>query len=232
MTCGKEDDIKGGHESGTPLDAAALRKALLVYAVTDRAWLGGKSLSEQVEDALKGGASFIQLREKELDESAFLKEAFEIKKLAQQYKVPFVINDNVEIAIQCGADGVHVGQSDMRAAAVRKRLGENKILGVSVSTVEEAIQAVKDGADYLGVGAVFSTLTKSDADQVSYNQLKEICNAVTIPVVAIGGITRENIDQLYGSGIQGVALVSAIFGAENIQQATNQLVVLAKQLSV
>lgn len=208
----------------------ALRKALLLYAVTDRAWVGEKCLSAQVHEALAGGATMIQLREKDLEEEAFLQEAMEIKSLTEQYQVPFIINDNVPFAIKCGADGVHVGQEDMGAGEARTLLGANKIVGVSVSTVDEAIRAEKEGADYVGVGAVFPTSTKLDANTVSVEQLKDICSAVTLPVVAIGGITAENIDQLYGSGIQGVALVSAIFGADDIQKATRELANLVKPL--
>lgn len=208
----------------------ALRKALLLYAVTDRAWVGEKSLSAQVHEALDGGTTMIQLREKDLEEEAFLQEAMEIKIITEQYQVPFIINDNVPFAIKCGADGVHVGQEDMGAAEARTLLGTNKIVGVSVSTVDEAIRAEKEGADYLGVGAVFPTSTKLDANTVSVEELKDICGAVTIPVVAIGGISAGNIDQLYGSGIHGVAVVSAIFGADDIQKATRELANLVKPL--
>lgn len=199
------------------------RKSLLLYAVTDRTWLNGATLYEQVEKALKGGATFIQLREKELDDESFLKEAFEIKKLCRQYNVPFVINDNVEIAKEINADGVHVGQSDMEASNVRNIIGKDKILGVSAQTVEQAILAEKEGADYLGVGAVFGTTSKSDADDVSIDTLKEICEAVNIPVVAIGGICADNVLKLEKSGISGVAVISAIFGAKDIESATKNL---------
>lgn len=195
----------------------------LVYAVTDRSWLHGESLCSQVEKALKGGATFIQLREKELDEVQFLKVAIEIKELCKKYHVPFVVNDNVEIAIKVAADGVHVGQSDMEAGNVREKLGKDKIIGVSAQTVEQALLAEEHGADYLGVGAVFPTGTKLDAVEVGYDRLKEICNAVHIPVVAIGGITRDNIIQLKGSGVSGVAVVSAIFASKDIEAATKEL---------
>ena len=199
------------------------KKDLLLYAVTDRAWLRGETLYGQVEKALKGGATFMQLREKNLDEEHFLQEAVEIKELCKKYHVPFVINDNVHIAVKMDADGVHVGQSDMEAGDVRAKLGPDKIVGVSAQTVEQAVLAEKRGADYLGVGAVFSTGTKLDADDVSYETLKAICETVSIPVVAIGGITKDNLMELKGSGIDGIAVVSAIFAQENIEEATKEL---------
>ena len=203
---------------------------MLLYAVTDRYWTGKQSLMEQVECALKGGATCIQLREKDLDPAKFLEEAVQMKKLCHQYHVPFIIDDNVSIALQCEADGIHVGQSDMKAEEVRKRVGEQMILGVSAQTVEQAEEAVRAGADYLGVGAVFSTTTKLDADHVSYATLKQICEAVDIPVVAIGGISKDNILQLKGSGVDGVALVSAIFSAEDIEQECRTLAELSTQM--
>ena len=206
------------------------KKDLLLYAVTDRSWLGEQTLCEQVEEALKGGATFVQLREKELDEESFLAEAVEIQKLCRRYRVPFVINDNVEIARKINADGVHVGQSDMEAGNVRTLLGEDKILGVSAQTVEQAVLAERCGADYLGVGAVFQTSSKSDADNVSHDTLKAICEAVRIPVVAIGGIGKHNVSELCGSGICGVAVISAIFGAEDIENATAELKALTERV--
>lgn len=200
-----------------------LKKDLLLYAVTDRSWLGEETLYEQVEKALKGGATFVQLREKELDEEHFLEEAIALKELCHKYHVPFVINDNVTIAKEVDADGVHVGQSDMEADDVRKILGEDKILGVSAQTVEQAVLAEKMGADYLGVGAVFSTSTKKDASAISKERVKAICEAVHIPVIAIGGITADNILTLKGSGICGIAVVSAIFAAKDIEDATGVL---------
>lgn len=199
------------------------KKDLLLYAVTDSRWTGKQTLYQQIEEALKGGATFIQLREKDLDEESFLKEAKEIKELCRKKGVPFVINDNVEIALQTDADGVHVGQKDMEALDVRAKLGPDKIIGVSAQTVEQAVQAEKHGADYLGVGSVFTTGTKLDAGHVSYDTLKEICSAVSIPVIAIGGITKENLGQLAGSGVCGVAVVSAIFAQDNIEEAARKL---------
>lgn len=200
------------------------KKDMQVYAVTDRHWLKGESLYSQVEKALEGGATFIQLREKNLDEEHFLQEAVEIQKLCKKYQVPFVINDNVTIALEMDADGVHVGQDDMEAGDVRQRLGADKIIGVSAHNVEEALLAQEKGADYLGVGAVFPTSSKDDVSVLSFETLKEICAAVDIPVVAIGGINRDNIDKLTGSGIDGVAVISAIFAQEDITAATQELV--------
>ena len=206
------------------------REDLLVYAITDRSWLNGESLYSQVEKSLKGGATFMQLREKNLDDETFYQEAVELKALCARYHVPFVINDNVDIALRMDADGVHVGQSDMEAGDVRSKLGPDKIIGVSCKTVEEALKAQARGADYLGVGAVFPTDTKLDASEVSFDRLKEICAAVDIPVVAIGGINAGNILQLSGSGVDGVAVVSAIFGAEDPGRATSELRKLSAQM--
>lgn len=206
------------------------KKTMLLYAVTDRAWTTQQSLYEQVEVALKNGATCIQLREKDLNEDVFLTEAVALSGLCKQYRIPFIINDNVDIAIQCDADGIHVGQEDMVASDVRERVGKGMIIGVSVNTVEEALEAVKNGADYLGLGAVFSTSTKTDVDQMSYKTLSDICNAVQIPTVAIGGISNKNILQLSGSGIDGVAVVSAIFAADDIGAATGELLALANQM--
>lgn len=199
------------------------KKDLLLYAVTDRSWLGSVTLYSQVEKALKGGATFIQLREKELGDGKFLEEAREIKELCKKYHVPFVINDNVDIAIAVDADGVHVGQSDMEAGSVRELIGKDKILGVSAQTVKQAVLAERKGADYLGVGAVFHTGSKADADDVSHETLKEICKAVSIPVVAIGGISKDNVMELSDSGICGIAVISAIFAQPDIVKATAEL---------
>ena len=206
------------------------KKAMLLYAVTDRAWVGKQSLYEQVESALKGGATCVQLREKELDDTAFLNEAIEISALCKQYGVPFFINDNVEIAIKCHADGIHVGQEDMEVAQVCQRVGNDMIIGVSVHSVEEALEAVKNGADCLGVGAMFATSTKTDADVLSKEILRDICAAVDIPVVAIGGISKSNIHQLAGSGVDGVALVSAIFAADDIENECRLLRRLSEKM--
>ena len=206
------------------------KKAMLLYAVTDRAWVGKQSLYEQVESALKGGATCIQLREKELDDEAFLNEAIEISALCRQYGVPFFINDNVEIAIKCHADGIHVGQEDMEAAQVRQRVGNDMMIGVSAHSVEEALEAVRNGADCLGVGAMFSTSTKTDVSVLPKEILCDICAAVDIPVVAIGGIGKSNISQLAGTGVDGVALVSAIFGADDIESECRLLRRLSEEM--
>ena len=206
------------------------KRHMLLYAVTDRAWTGKQTLYEQVEAALKGGVTCVQLREKELDETAFLQEAKELCALCRRYGVPFLVNDNVEIAIACGADGIHVGQEDLAAGEVRRRVGETMILGVSVHTVEEACQAVRDGADYLGLGAVFPTSTKTDVEQMSNETLQAICDAVDVPIVAVGGINRGNILRLAGSGVDGVALVSAIFSAEDIEGTCRELRALSEKM--
>lgn len=198
-------------------------KAMTLYAVTDAAWAGKQTLMEQVKDALDGGITFLQLREKNLDRDAFLKEAREMAELSRQYHVPFVVNDEVEIALECGADGVHVGQDDMACQNARKLLGPDKIIGVSVHNVEEALKAQADGADYLGLGAVKATPTKTDAKVVEFEEIQRVCEAVSIPVVAIGGIKKDNLMELQGSHVDGIAVVSAIFGAEDIGQETENL---------
>ena len=199
------------------------KKYMLLYAVTDRAWVGTKSLYEQVKEALENGVTCVQLREKELNESDFLKEAKQISAICKEYKVPFIVNDNVNIAIACKADGIHIGQEDMELTNVRKLVGKGMIIGVSAHTVEEAIKAQEGGADYIGIGAVFATSTKTDVDVLSFETLRSICEAVDIPTVAIGGIKKDNICKLKGSGIDGVAVVSAIFAAKDIATATKEL---------
>ena len=207
-----------------------VKKAMLLYAITDRTWLGNNSLYEQVEDAIKGGATFIQLREKNLSYEKFLEEAKKIKEITDKYGVPFVINDNVEIAKEIDADGVHVGQSDTEAKRAREILGKDKIIGISAGNLKEAIDAEKNGADYIGIGAMFHTDTKSDATSVTFEEAKEITGKVNIPVVAIGGINSENILSLKGTGIDGVAVISAIFSHENIYDATHKLRKLVEEL--
>ena len=203
---------------------------MLLYAVTDRAWTGKQSLYEQVECALKGGVTCVQLREKEMGQEEFLEEAKEISALCKQYGVPLFINDNVEVAVQCHADGIHVGQEDMAAAQVRKKVGDGMMIGVSVHSVQEALDAVQNGADCLGVGAMFSTSTKKDAEVLPKEVLREICAAVDIPVVAIGGIGKSNLLELAGTGVDGVALVSAIFSAEDIEGECRLLRKLSEQM--
>lgn len=207
------------------------KETMQLYAVTDRMWTGKQTLMEQVEDALKGGATCVQLREKELDEETFLQEAIEMKALCEKYGVPFIVNDNVDIAIKCKADGIHVGQKDMEAGNVRALAGEGMIIGVSTQTMEQAIAAEKAGADYLGVGAMFSTTTKLDAREVTHEMAKKITDAVDIPVVAIGGINKKNMLELKGTGVDGVALVSAIFGAENIEAECKELKALSEEMT-
>ena len=196
-------------------------KDLLLYAVTDRHWLNGRTLVDVVKESLDGGVTMIQLREKSLDEGKFLEEAKELQALCRERHVPFIVNDNVDIAKAMDADGVHVGQDDM--AALDAKLGPDKLIGVSAHTVEEALLAEKQGADYLGVGAVFPTSSKSDVGEMSYETLKAICKAVSIPVVAIGGISGENVGKLAGSGICGVAVISAIYAQKDIRAAAADL---------
>ena len=200
-----------------------LEKSLLLYAVTDRHWTGEKTLFQQTEEAIKGGATFVQIREKNLEEQEFEEEAIRLKKLCGKYKIPFVINDNVQLAKKIDADGVHIGQDDMNLLEARKILGEQKIIGVSAQTVEEAVLAENQGADYLGVGAVFQTGSKDDAIEVPLETLKKICKAVKIPVVAIGGITKDNVSKLKNSGICGISVISAIFAQKDITAATKDL---------
>ena len=199
------------------------RKSLQLYALTDSHWLNGRTLYSVVKESLEGGVTFLQLREKELDEEHFLEEARELQKLCREYQVPFVINDNVDIAAAINADGVHVGQSDMEAGDVRAKLGPDKIIGVTAKTVEQAVLAQERGADYLGVGAVFHTDSKADAKEISFDTLKDICKAVSIPVIAIGGITEENVRELAGSGICGIAVISAIYAQRDIKKAAENL---------
>lgn len=206
------------------------RESLLLYAIMDRTLLCGDVLAKQAEESIQGGATFMQLREKELPFEEFVIRARCIKTVTDRYRVPFVINDNVEVALASGADGVHVGQSDRAAKEVRRIIGEEKILGVSAMTVEQAILAEQDGADYLGVGAVFPTPTKEDAHYITLDTLKAICDSVSIPVVAIGGINESNILQLCESGIDGVAVISALFSRPDIRAAAKRLRALAEKL--
>ena len=206
------------------------KKYMHLYAVTDRAWTGNKTLYEQIKEALENGVTCVQLREKNLDEAIFIEEAKKICVLCRQYNTPFIVNDNVNVAIASNADGIHIGQDDMGLKDVRKIVGENMIIGISAHTVEEAKFAQENGADYIGIGAVFETSTKNDVDVIPYEKVKSICDAVDIPKVAIGGINAENILKLKGSGIDGVAVVSAIFGAKDIGKATKELYTLANNL--
>jgi thiamine-phosphate pyrophosphorylase len=206
------------------------KNALRLYVVTDRSWLGDKTLAEEVEKILDSGATFLQLREKDMDHDTMLSEAKQIGKIAKEKGIPFVINDSVDICLQSDADGVHVGQKDQNAKEVRAMIGPDKILGVSAQTVEQALKAQAAGADYLGVGAVFGTTTKPDANEVSLQTLKEICEAVSIPVVAIGGIHAGNVMELKSSGANGIAVISAIFAQKDVEDATKKLRNLSDQM--
>ena len=203
---------------------------LLLYAVTDRAWVGKKALLDQIEEALRGGVTLLQLREKNLPEEEFLKEAVQVKELCRRYNVPLIINDNVDVAEKSGADGVHVGIEDAPVGEIRRRMGPDFIIGATAKTVEQAVFAERSGADYLGVGAVYPSPTKKNAIRITKEQLLEICSAVSIPAVAIGGITAENLPPLAGSGIAGAAVVSAVFGAENPETAARQLKEILKTI--
>ncbi len=196
---------------------------LLLYAVTDRAWVGRQTLLEQIEDALQGGVTMVQLREKELPEDAFTAEAMEVKALCHRYGVPLLIDDNVDVALKSGADGVHVGIEDTPVAEIRARAGRDFIIGATAKTVEQARAAQAAGADYLGVGAVFPSPTKKNAVRITVEQLRDICGSVTIPAVAIGGISLDNIRELRGGGMRGVAVISALFGADDIAGAARAL---------
>ncbi|MDF2514353.1 MAG: thiamine-phosphate diphosphorylase [Herbinix sp.] len=207
------------------------KEGMRLYLVTDRTWLKGRQLTDQVEESLRAGVTLVQLREKDMPFHEFLKEAQRIKSLTRQYQVPFIINDNVEIAIASEADGVHLGQEDGDIVQARERLGVHKIIGISVHNVEEALTAQKNGADYIGVGAVFPTNTKKDANSLSLEMLKAICDAVTIPVVAIGGITKDNIMSLKGSGVDGVAVISAILAKQDIAVAAKEMFELSGLMS-
>ena len=199
------------------------KEHLLLYAVTDRAWVGKQTLLEQIEDALKGGVTIVQLREKELDEESFVAEAIEVRELCHRYHVPLIINDNMEVALKSGADGVHVGIEDAPVSDIRKRVGKDFIIGATAKTVEQAKLAEESGAEYLGVGAVFPSPTKKNAIRITKEQLHEICSSVSIPAVAIGGISLNNVSEITGGGMQGIAVVSAIFAADDIQAAAAQL---------
>lgn len=212
-------------------DMKLKREDVLLYAITDRTWLNGRRLYDQVKETLEGGATIIQIREKDLDDESFIKEALEIKSLCSQYNVPLIINDNIDVALKVDADGVHIGQDDMNAKNVRALLGPDKIIGVSAHNVEEALAAVNAGADYLGSGAAFSTDSKSNVNIIDRTELKNICKAVDIPVTAIGGINEKNILELSGLGISGVAVISAIFAADDIKEQTIKLKQLARRIT-
>lgn len=208
-----------------------IRRSMLLYAVTDSDWLKpGQTLAQVTEDVLSNGATFLQIREKKMAHTAFLAEAKELQSIAAQHHVPFVVNDAIDIALELDADGVHVGQSDIVGKDVRAMIGPDKILGISANTVETAVAAQKAGADYIGVGAAFPTTTKEDASSLTLEEMRAICDAVDIPVVAIGGINAKNLMQLSGSGVDGVAVVSAIFAQPDPGAATRQLLELSCQM--
>lgn len=196
------------------------KEMLLLYAVTDRKWTGEKNLYQQVEEALKGGATLIQLREKNMSQEEFLKEAREMTALCHRYGTALIINDNVEVALKSGADGVHVGIEDIPVKEIRKQAPGDFIIGATAKTTEQAQRAEKEGADYLGVGAVFPSPTKKNAIRITTEELRKICSSVRIPAVAIGGITSENAGSLAGGGMAGMAVVSAVFGASDIKKET------------
>ena len=206
------------------------KEMLLLYAVTDRSWTGRQTLYEQIEDALKGGVTLVQLREKNLVEEAFIEEAVQIKELCHRYQVPLIINDNVDVALKSGADGVHVGIEDAPVADIRKKVGKDFIIGATAKTIEQAKNSEASGADYLGVGAVFPSPTKKNAIRISTEQLREICTSVSIPAVAIGGISKDNVQEIKGGGMDGIAVVSAIFAAKDIEKATADLKEKAKEV--
>lgn len=206
------------------------KSMMKLYAITDQSWLNGKTLYEQVEEALKGGVTCVQLREKTLDEDVFLLEARELVSLCHRYNVPLIINDNIEIALKSKADGVHLGQDDACIEEARKVLGQNAIIGVSTHTVDEAIKACQKGADYFGAGAVFVSNTKTNTIPMSKETLKQICEVSSVPVVAIGGITKERLSYFKATGIDGVALISAVFNNENIEEACKELHVLLDEI--
>lgn len=193
---------------------------LRLYAVTDQAWVGRQTLLEQIEDALKGGATIVQLREKNMDEEAFVEEAIAVRNLCRKYNVPLIINDNVDVALKSRADGVHVGIEDTPVEEIRKRVPADFIIGATCKTIGQAKAAEAAGADYIGVGAVFPSSTKTSAVRITNEQLREIVSSVAIPAVAIGGICCENVCEMKGSSVSGVAVVSAIFAAEDIEKAT------------
>lgn len=213
-----------------PFSKEEIKKSMCLYAVTDSMWLGNRTLPEVVKEALEGGATFLQIREKNLAYPEFVKLATEVKAVTDAYHIPYVVDDDVELAKEIDADGVHIGQSDLALVEARRVLGPDKIIGVSAHSVAEAIEAERNGADYLGVGSVFTTSTKLDAEAVSKATLKEICEAVSIPVVAIGGIQKDNMLQLKGTKVDGVAVVSAIFAAPDIRQAAKELRMTADEL--
>lgn len=195
----------------------------ILYAITDRTWLNGRSLEDVVEQSLMGGVDIVQLREKNLDFNSFLESAIKIKKLTEKYGVPLIINDSIEVCRQSNADGVHIGQGDTTLSKAREILGKDKIIGVTTKTIQQALEAQLNGADYLGVGAMFGSTTKKDAIPLTFEQLADIRKSVTIPIVAIGGINADNINKFANTNVDGIAVVSAIYGQNDIKLATENL---------
>lgn len=208
------------------------KDSLKLYAVTDRKWLKGNRLEDEVEKAVRSGVTMVQLREKEMSTNDLTALAIKIRDVVHKYNVPLIINDDIDAALASGADGVHLGQEDVCAAEARRRIGNSMILGVSAGTPKAAVEAEKNGADYIGAGAVFPTSTKCGAGLLTIDQLRAICRSVSIPVVAIGGITEENIMSLSGSGISGISVVSAIFGSNDVALSASRLRSLADKIFV
>ena len=199
------------------------KESLKLYVITDRSWIGNRSMPEEVEKTLKSGATCLQIREKNISYDEYVSKSIELRKICNKYNVPFIVNDNIEVALASGADGVHVGQKDILNKNVRSIIGSDKILGISANSIELAIAAEKAGADYIGVGSIQLSPTKGESKILSTEYVNEICNTVSIPVVAIGGINEQNILRLKGIGIAGVAVISAVFGKEDVAEATYKL---------
>ncbi|TQS83985.1 thiamine phosphate synthase [Candidatus Methanomassiliicoccus intestinalis] len=199
------------------------KESLKLYVITDRSWIGNRSMPEEVEKTLKSGATCLQIREKNISYDEYVSKSIELRKICNKYNVPFIVNDNIEVALASGADGVHVGQKDILNKNVRSIIGSDKILGISANSIELAIAAEKAGADYIGVGSIQLSPTKGESKILSTEYVNEICNSVSIPVVAIGGINEQNILRLKGIGIAGVAVISAVFGKEDVAEATYKL---------
>lgn len=201
-----------------------IKKILKLYAVTDRTHLNGKTLAEAVELAIQGGVTCVQLREKNISYNEYISKAVEIREICHKYGVPLIINDNYRVALASGADGVHVGIEDTAVSEIRKNVGDNFIIGATAKTIEQAQKAQKDGADYLGVGAVFPSPTKTNAIRITPEKLTEICKSISIPVVAIGGINLENVHLIKNCGQSGIAVVSALFSQDNIKESAERLI--------
>lgn len=201
-----------------------IKKILKLYAVTDRTHLNGKTLVEAVVLAIQGGVTCVQLREKNISYNEYISKAVEIREICHKYGVPLIINDNYRVALASGADGVHVGIEDTAVSEIRKNVGDNFIIGATAKTIEQAQKAQKDGADYLGVGAVFPSPTKTNAIRITPEKLTEICKSISIPVVAIGGINLENVHLIKNCGQSGIAVVSALFSQDDIKESAERLI--------